>query len=114
MVCDGTVRQQAEAAKLKPWWVWVRLPLVLLDREVLFSRDPDSAEGSADLKRQLRLRKVILAFGRAVGRQTACKAVAFIGNVGSIPTRGTGRGVFSVQFSVFSQDRGQSRVCTEH
>lgn len=32
----------------------------------------------------------IIAFGRAVGRQAACKAVAFAGNVGSIPTRGTG------------------------
>lgn len=30
------------------------------------------------------------AFGRAVGRQAACKAAALAGNVGSIPTRGTG------------------------
>src|SRR6478735_8037259 len=30
------------------------------------------------------------AFGRAVGRQSACKADALAGNVGSIPTRGTG------------------------
>ena len=29
------------------------------------------------------------AFGRAVGRQAACKAAALWGNVGSIPTRGT-------------------------
>lgn len=33
----------------------------------------------------------IFAFGRAVGRQTGCKPVALIGNVGSIPTRGTDR-----------------------
>ena len=31
----------------------------------------------------------VTAFGRAVGRQAACKAAALTGNVGSIPTRGT-------------------------
>ena len=64
-ICDrnGTVRQLEEAAKLKPWCVWVRIPPVLLD----------------------------FAFGRVVGHRTACKAVAFAGNVGSIPTRGTRR-----------------------
>src|SRR3954463_11334279 len=55
------------AAKLKPWWMWVRLPPVLLPGDPGF------------------------AFGRAVGRQAACKAVALAGNVGSIPTRGTGQ-----------------------
>lgn len=33
----------------------------------------------------------IIAFGRAVGRQGVCKTAALRGNVGSIPTRGTGR-----------------------
>ena len=33
----------------------------------------------------------LIAFGRAVGRQAACKAAALAGTVGSIPTRGTGR-----------------------
>src|SRR5262249_21600122 len=55
------------AAKLKPWWMWVRLPPVLLPSDRGF------------------------AFGRAVGRQAACKAAALTGNVGSIPTGGTGR-----------------------
>lgn len=31
------------------------------------------------------------AFGRVVGHPTTCKAAAFTGNVGSIPTRGTRR-----------------------
>ncbi len=54
-----------KAPELKPWGMWVRLPPVLL---------PVAAG---------------LAFGRAVGRQAACKAAALRGNVGSIPTRGT-------------------------
>lgn len=64
----GTVRQLAVATKLKPWCVWVRIPPVLLRRTPGFT-----------------------AFGRAVGRQAACKAAALAGNVGSIPTRGTRR-----------------------
>ena len=35
-------------------------------------------------------RGAAIAFGRAVGRRTACKAAALTGDVGSIPTRGTG------------------------
>lgn len=84
MIDDWKTRHGAptgRATKLKPWRVWVRLPLVPL------------------------LRAAGIAFGRAVGRRAACKAAALTGNVGSIPTRGTVRmrnGEFGIEVGVFS------------
>jgi hypothetical protein len=78
--------------------VWVRLPLgALMNGTVrqLVER-PSSNLGACGFNSHLCHFRPGAGncLGRAVGRQAACKAAALMGNVGSIPTRGTGGSFF--------------------